>query len=119
MKRKEVLMAPAFTSFIGSSIDVSLMFMKKSCVLTYSQTGARQNFEIFSNECLNCEEEAFLMFRNSWYNPWKEILSIKQFDSPFCSTIKKYAKTQFENKAAEAQQHMEMLQKVPLALYIG
>ncbi len=28
-------------------------------------------------------------------------------------------KTQFENKAAEAQQQLEMLQKVPLAIYIG
>ncbi len=28
-------------------------------------------------------------------------------------------KTQFENKAAEAQQHLEMLQKVPLSIYIG
>jgi hypothetical protein len=28
-------------------------------------------------------------------------------------------KTQFENKAAEAQQQLEMLQKVPLAIYVG
>lgn len=28
-------------------------------------------------------------------------------------------KTQFENKAAEAQQHLEMLQKVPLSIYVG
>lgn len=25
----------------------------------------------------------------------------------------------FENKAAEANQHMEMLQKAPLAIYVG
>jgi hypothetical protein len=28
-------------------------------------------------------------------------------------------KVQFENKAAEAQQQLEMLQKVPLAIYVG
>lgn len=28
-------------------------------------------------------------------------------------------KTQFENKAAEAQQHLEMLQKLPLSIFVG
>ena len=73
-KKDKILMAPSFHSLIGSSIDVSLMFMKRNAVISYTQTGVRQNFEFFSQKCLNCEEEAFLMFRNNWYNPWKNIL---------------------------------------------
>jgi len=82
LKKEEILMAPKFSSLMGCSIDVSLMFLKPPAILFYSIGGYRQSLDT-RKRVLNCEEEAFLMFKNSWYNPWDKILTIKQLDSSF------------------------------------
>jgi hypothetical protein len=82
LERDEIIMAPKFSSLMGSSIDVSLVFLKPPAILFYSIGGYRQSIDT-RKKVLNCEEEAFLMFQNSWYNPWNKILTIRQLDSSF------------------------------------
>ena len=59
----------------------------------YAVAGLRQSCDI-SPFALNCEEEAFLMFKNSWWNPWPEIPTVKQIDTTY-RALKKNVK--FEN----------------------
>lgn len=79
-RRPDLLMAPGFNCEGGSSIDVGLMFMKTKAALAYAATGYRHSCEQTS-VCLNCEDEAFLLFYNTWYNPWPNLVSTKQKDS--------------------------------------
>jgi len=83
MNRDELLMAPRFSSLIGSSIDVGFMCMKKQAALYYTATGRRQSFSLDEIN-LNCEEEAYMMFNGSWYNPWLDIPTIRQLDISYC-----------------------------------
>lgn len=84
MERSDILMAPMYTSKIGTSVDVGCMFMKPYAAKTYLSTGFRQSCDQ-DIDCMNCEYEAFLMFAKYWYNPWPNLLSTKQKDS--ASTI--------------------------------
>jgi hypothetical protein len=84
MKRDEQLLAPRFTSGTNNnynikSIDVGFMVMKKNAALMYAVAGKRQSCDSH-NSPMNCEDEAYLMFKNSWWNPWPNIPTLKQLD---------------------------------------
>ena len=76
---EDQIMSPTWSSMVGTSIDVGFMAMKKKAALMYCATGYRQNCDQ-SKTSINCEEEAYLMFNNSWFNPWPETLTCRPYD---------------------------------------
>jgi len=100
-----LVMAPKFTQYIGSSIEISIMAMKQDAVKEYAVSPVRTSFNKYNLPDVNCEEEAYIMFNNSWYNPWKKIITTRQLDnfyddngemidilSPFAILDKEYIK---------------------------
>lgn len=84
MVRDEQLLGPRFTSGCGrpfdeSGIDVGFMAMKRNAALMYAVAGRRQSCDNYHLP-MNCEKEAYLMFKNSWWNPWPSIPTLKQKD---------------------------------------
>lgn len=84
MKSKEQLMAMRFTSGKNresgtNGIDVGFMAMKRNAALMYAVAGRRQSCEN-NPEPMTCEEEAYLLFKDSWKVMWPEIPTPKQRD---------------------------------------
>jgi len=84
MQREEQLLGPRFTSgantkYSETGIDVGFMAMKKNAALMYAVAGRRQSCDNYFLP-INCEKEAYLMFKNSWWNPWPKIPTLKQHD---------------------------------------
>ena len=80
-KRDELVMSINFTADNNTlyGMDVGFLVMKKPAALYYTIASKRNVCES-SYECLNCEEEAYEMFKNNWYNPWPHIPTVKQID---------------------------------------
>lgn len=93
--KDEQVMAPFYHAGNGTiqssegimGIDVGFIAMKKRALKLYAVTGLRQSFNPEVN-CLNCEEEAYYMFKDSWYNPWPKIKTMKQIDTAWLSAKK-------------------------------
>lgn len=60
-------------------MDVGFMAMKKPAALMYAATGYRQSCDPNAN-VIAVEDEALLMFKDSWWNPFPEIPTIRQRD---------------------------------------
>jgi len=87
MNRPEQLFSIRFTSGFNKQldvkgIDVGFMAMKKNAALMYAVGGLRQSCDR-SPFVMNCEEEAYLMFKTSWWNPWPQIPTVKQIDTTY------------------------------------
>ncbi len=80
-KSNYLVMAPKFTQFIGTSIEISIFAMKLDAVRKYATSTVRASFNVYGLPDLNCEEEAYVMFNDSWYNPWKSLLTTRQIDT--------------------------------------
>ena len=74
------IMAPRFTQYIGSSVEISVIAMKPIAVQKYATSAVRQSFGYYDNININCEDEAYIMFSNFWYNPWPEVITNRQLD---------------------------------------
>lgn len=89
MERDEQLMAMRFTSGKNrendiKGIDVGFMAMKRNAALMYAVGGRR--FSCDNNPSpMNCEDEAYLMFKDSWMVLWPEIPTPKQYDLTYRS----------------------------------
>lgn len=81
LKDNKLIMAPFYTQHIGSSIEISIFAMKINAIRKYATSGIRQSFNIYNAPDVNCEEEAYIMFHDSWYNPWPDILTTRQIDT--------------------------------------
>lgn len=79
MDMPELVMAPRFSSMIGTSIDVGFLAMKPKAVLYYCAAGHRYSLHQ-TNKCLNCEEEAYLLFNETWFEPFPQCITTKQLD---------------------------------------
>jgi hypothetical protein len=80
MQRDEVVMAPSFKSGCGiDGIDVGFMAMKPVALSLYAVSGHRQSCDP-NPKCMNCEEEAYEFYKDQWWNPWPNILTLKQYD---------------------------------------
>lgn len=77
MNRNEKLMAPLWTIPDETSIDVGFMCMKPTAAVYYAAAGHRYSLDQFE-ETINCEYEALLLFKKSWYNPWPSMPTTKQ-----------------------------------------
>lgn len=77
---KVSIMAPRFTQFIGTSVEISIIAMKPNAVQKYATSAIRQSFECYNEIDMNCEDEAYIMFSNAWYNPWPQVISNRQLD---------------------------------------
>lgn len=64
-----------------NSMEISFFGMKPAAVMKYATGGHRPSFHYDSTEyTYNCEEEAYLMFHKTWFNPWPEIITTRQLD---------------------------------------
>jgi hypothetical protein len=78
--RDKKVMAPRYTQKIGSSIEISIFAMKPFAVRKYATSGVRQSLNIYEAPDVNCEEEAIIMFSNTWFNPWQDVITTRQLD---------------------------------------
>lgn len=74
------VMAPRFASNLGTLIEISCMAMKPSAVLAYATQGLRATFTPPDSNTMSCEQEAYLMFYQTWYNPWPHVITTRQLD---------------------------------------
>lgn len=74
------VMSPKYTQMGGSGIEIGIFAMKKWAVMKYATSAIRQSFVMYNDSDINCEHEAFVMFSDTWYNPWKHILTTRQKD---------------------------------------
>jgi len=74
------VMAPRFAQKIGTSIEISIFAMKPEAVKKYATSGVRQSLNIYGIPDVNCEEEAFIMFNKSWFNPWPDVITTRAND---------------------------------------
>lgn len=77
---KQVL-APGYISSQLKGIDVGFIAMKRNAAMMYVAGGLRHSCDV-NPDVLNVEEEAYSMFKDSWYNPWPDIQTCKQIDVP-------------------------------------
>jgi hypothetical protein len=64
---------------VWNIMDIGFMAMKKPAALMYAATGYRQSCDP-NLYPITAEEEALLMFKDSWWNPFPEIPTIRQRD---------------------------------------
>lgn len=76
--RSEILAAPKFTSEMGTYVETGLMMLKPEAVKQYAVSPLRPSLSD-KNE-MNVEEEAFLMFKDGWWNFLPETLTIRKKD---------------------------------------
>ena len=91
MQREEQLMALNFKSALPAGmqaknnncfIETGFMALKRPAAQIYVAAGMRQCCDPDPYP-LSCEEEAYTMFANSWWNPIPDILTIRQRDRVF------------------------------------
>jgi hypothetical protein len=102
MSREEQLMAMRFTSGVNreddiKGIDVGFMAMKREAALMYAVGGRR--FSCDNNpEPMNCEDEAYLMFNESWMTLWPDIPTPKQHDLTYKSGFSKEELSEYRGR---------------------
>lgn len=81
MNTDKSVMCARLINSVGYSMEISLLAMKRQAVQTYATRGFRQSFEIENTLYIStCEEEAFKLFHKTWYNPWDNIITTRQYD---------------------------------------
>jgi len=82
-KRPEDVMSLNWKSSANlRGIEISFFGMKKRAAQLYTMTGLRQSCDP-DPFILNSEDEAYELFKDTWYNPWPEIDTIRQHDRAF------------------------------------
>ena len=77
--RTEILAAPKLTSDMGVYIETGLMMLKPDAVKQYVSAPLRPSLSLHPQ--MNVEEEAFHLFKNSWWNFLPNVLTIRKNDS--------------------------------------
>lgn len=122
MSRPEQLFSIRFTSGFKKQldvrgIDVGFMAMKRNAALMYAVGGLRQSCDA-SFYPLNCEEEAYLMFKDSWWNPWPNIPTVKQLDRTYQALKKNVMTEEMSKKLPEHSLYtitdLEYFKKLPI-----
>lgn len=78
LSRDEIFAAPKFSSEMGTYVETAFMMMKRPAVEQYATSPMRPSLS--DEELLNVEEEAFFMFKDSWWNFLPEVLTIRKID---------------------------------------
>ena len=78
--RQEQIMAASLIGTAGMSIEQSFICMKPLAAQKYCTNHQRPSFTSDDKYTLNCEEEVYWMFHNTWYNPWPHIITTRQLD---------------------------------------
>jgi len=74
------IMAPRFTQQIGCSVEISITAMKPLAARKFATSGVRQSLNIYDAPDVNCEEEAYIMFNDTWFNPWQSVITTRMSD---------------------------------------
>jgi hypothetical protein len=84
MSQEEQVMGMRYDSqdYAIRGIDVGFLAMKKDAARMYCATGTRQCLDNRPEHVIDtCEEEAYKLFADSWWNPWPTIPTVRQIDS--------------------------------------
>lgn len=71
-----------------SFMDTGFLAMKKAAALVYVATGYRQSCDLYDVIPISCDEEALMLFKDSWWNPRPDIKTFKQFDTMYMENAK-------------------------------
>lgn len=81
------VIAPCHHCSYGTEIEISFFGMKRAAAQKLVTAGLRQSIEQKNTvSTISCEQEALLLFKDQWYNPWPEVLTTRQLD--FYSMLK-------------------------------